>query len=181
MDSVAAQAHELRKIAEAGPIGKRHSSFELYRLLGQCAVLADRCATGQENAELRSLVAQRSQRGHRTWVERGSDEFTLVCRFVFGDLRSKGAERSNASRYAHCLRQARRLGIKSPDLAHHLSEQGGVNALFLVRPLEATSVMTKCLNLTTSISVPKAEPITLTLQRTSDNRYEVLQCMTGET
>jgi len=173
--SITDSAYNLRAIAEAGPIGKRHSSFELYNLLAQCMALAERCEAGNEYGELRSLVAKRPKQGrNRTYVERGSDSFILVCRFVFGDLKTSAAQRSNASRYAHCLRQAQKCGIASGQLAQHLAHNGGVNALFLVRPLMRTNVTTKCLNLTESVTVPKDRPVTLTLQRTDDNRFRVL-------
>jgi hypothetical protein len=175
--SIAAEAHSLRKIAEAGPIGKRHSSFELYDLLGKCMKLAERCAATSEYEEMRGLVTQQPG-ANRRYVERGSDRFILVCRFVFSNLRSAGTERSNASRYAHTLRQAHQKGLRSDDLAEYLKDNGGVNALFLRRPLASLTVTTKCLVLTEAVRIPKDHTLNITLRRTPDNRYEVLDFST---
>lgn len=172
--TITEQAFELRASAEAGPVGKRKSSFELYAILGQCMALAERCKTGDEFDEMRRLVAQQPTANSRRYVEKGSDHYTLVCRFVFANLKSPGAEGSNASRYAHCMRQANKAGIKPEALADHLRTKGGINALFLRRPLEAATVTTKCLALATVITVIKGEPFTLRLRRLPDNTYEVL-------
>lgn len=175
MSSVARQAEDLRKLAESGPIGKRHSSFELYDLLAGCMALAERCADAAVHEEMRGLVVEQHHRTgqNRRYVERGSDAYILVCRYVFSNLRSAGAERSNASRYAHALREAAKQGITSATLGAKLRE-GGINALFLSRPLAARTVTTRTLYLTEPITVDKAQPFTLTLRRTADNRYDVV-------
>lgn len=172
--SVVDTAYRLRKIAESGPIGKRHSSLELYELLAGCMALAERCRNDDANAELRRLVAQQPRTGNRRYVERQSDEYSLVCRFVFSDLRSAKAERSNASRYAHALRQAAISGLTSATLVAKLATDGGINNLFLRRPLSAANVTTRSLQLDRPITVEKGRPFCLTLRRTTDNRYEVL-------
>ena len=174
MSSITGEAHRLRGIAESGPIGKRHSSFELYDLLAGCMALADRCKQPDEYNEIKRLVMQQPSKGNRRYIEKGSDEYILVCRFVFGNLRSAGAERSNASRYAHCLREAAKQGVTSKTLAKTLSDNGGINALFLSRPLEATTFTTRCLNLAAPITIAKDEVFSLTLRRMADNRYDVI-------
>lgn len=176
MLSVAEQAYKVRKLAEAGPVGKRKTSFELYDVLAQCAALAERCAKGNEFSELRALVAQQPTTQNRRYVEKGSDEYILVCRFVFGELKSSSANRSNASRYAHALREAKKQGIMSNGLAQHLSMSGGINALFLHRPLAATSVTTKTIHLTESITVAKGQEVRLVLKREPDNRFSIIEC-----
>jgi len=172
--SVTDIAWELRIVAEAEGIGKSKQWRELYDLLQGCAVLADRCAAGADNAEMRRLVAQQPTNGNRRYVERGSDEFLLVCRFVFTNQQSSGANRSNASRYAHCLREAKSRGIAACKLAKHLEANGGVNALFLSRPNAERSVQTKTLHLTSAIKVPKFAPITLTVNRRQDGKFDVM-------
>lgn len=178
--SVSEEAQRLRRIAESGPIGKRQSSFDLYNLLGRCMGLAERCSGGVAFEEMRSLVSSQPGLGNRRYVERASDEFTLVCRFVFGNLRSKSAERSNASRYAHCLREARKRGLSGSTLASHLRDNGGINALFLGRPVVAKYVSTKSLRLTRSVSVLKGGIVRLVIRHLPDNTYEVLECTPGE-
>lgn len=176
MPTITDEAFGLRRIAEAGPIGKRHSSFELYDLLGGCMRLAERCRDRTAFEEIRNLVLARPAVGRRApYIERGSDEFILVCRFVFANLRSASAERSNASRYAHALRHAHSLGIGGGQIAAHLRENGGINALFLRRPLAARNVTTKCLTLTQSVTIEKGSVVRLTLRRLPDNTYEVLR------
>lgn len=175
-ETVTSEAYRVRAIAEAGPIGKRHSSFELYDLLAKCMRLAERCrASKPDFDQIQLLVTQQPHGGNRRYVERGSDEYTMICRFVFSNLRSTGAERSNASRYAHTLRQASRCGLNSSTIAEHLTKNGGINALFLRRPLERFDVLTKCLVLTEQIRAPKGGQFTVKLRRTSDNRYDVLE------
>lgn len=172
--TVSEEAADLRRTAEAGPVGKRQTSFELYELLAGCMALAERCESGGENAEMRALVAQQPTTGNRRYVERGSDAFSLVCRYVFHDIKSPRAERSNGCRYAHCLRQAKKAGLNSATLVTHLRENGGINALFLVRPLTADSVTTRNIYLTSAVTLPKAGSATLRIRRCADNRFDVL-------
>lgn len=180
--SILDDALRLRGTAEAGPIGKRQSSAELYSVLAGCLRLVERCALNPgELEELRFActetpwrVRQYPGERHRSYVERGSDAYIVVCRFVFGGLKSAAAERSNASRYAQALRMATRRGITSEGLAVHLWHSGGVNALFLSRPLEAKSVTTKCIRLDRPVTFPKHAAVTLTLRRMADGAFEVL-------
>ncbi|WP_147707818.1 hypothetical protein [Microvirga massiliensis] len=136
--------------------------------------LAERCRDPSEFAELQRLFLDQPRSGNRRYIENGSDEFTLVCRFVFADLRS-GTERSNASRYAHCLREAAKRQIGSATLVEFLKEEGGINALFLGRPLSRQTVTTKTLRLTEPITVGKGVKFTVTLIRNPDNTYSVIE------
>lgn len=173
--SVTEHAYDLRRNAEAGPIGKRKTSAELYGLLADCMSLAERCAQDHESFdELRQLVAQQPHNGNRRYVEASADAFQLVARFVFAELKSPSAERSNANRYAICMREAKKRNVGHAGLAQWLNENGGLNALFLARPLTARSVTTKTLYLVESITIPKEKPITLTLMRQPDGRFAVV-------
>lgn len=175
MKTLTEEAYEVKRKAEAGSIGKRKSSFELYALLADCMALAERCEGSLvDRVEMRKLVAQQEGSGNRKYVEARSDAFIIVCRFVFHDLRSDGASRSNASRYAMCLREARKLNIRSDKLAEYLRDKGGINSLFMARPLTAVRFQTKCLNLDRAINILKGQPFCLTLRRLPDNRYEVI-------
>jgi len=173
--SITEAADLLRARAEAGPIGKRHSSFELYALLADCMALAERVgADTDEFAALRmEMTMQGGSAGPRRYVERDSDEYILVCRYVFSD-RNAGKERSNASRYAHALREAARQQISSRTLNEHLRSNGGVNALFLKRPLAARTSTTKTLYLSEAITVPKGCPFTVSLSRRLDGSFDVI-------
>lgn len=171
--SVADEAEALRQRAEAGPIGKRHSSFELYALLADCMALAERCRDGQEYEALRMATVLQGGCGNRRFVERGSDEYQLVCRYVFFDTNMK-REHANANRYAHALREAARQQINSRTLNEHLRTRGGINALFLARPLVARQATTRTLHLAEPITVPKGIPFTLSLSRRLDGSFDVI-------
>lgn len=175
ISEIVAEAKRLRSMAHAGPIGKRHSSFELYDLLALCMALADRCRMDRGNGiALRDLVrgaAPKNVKGR--WVERASDEYLLVCRYVFPNG-SRSAERSNASRYAHALREAAKQQIRPDNLVEVLKTNGGINALYLRRPLDASTVATKTLHLSSTITVTKGQAFSLTLRRNADNTFEVL-------
>lgn len=173
MTSIREEAARLKRTAHAGPIGKRHSSFELYELLAECLALAHRCKRDQrDRADLEQLFIEQSG-GSRRYVEKGSDEFILVCRYVF-PTGSRSAERSNASRYAFVLREATNRRIHSSTLCEWLKTQGGLNALYMHRPLTRTTVKTKSLRLTQSIEVPKEGCFTVTLVRTGEGAFDVI-------
>jgi len=152
-------------------IAKRQSDTTLDTVLGGCMELCERCGDPGEEIKMRSLVLSLPREGrNRIYVQRGSDVYQLVARYVFYGEEHTG----NINRYAHSLRQASLLQIRSADLPAWLRDNGGVNALYLRRPLERTDVTTKCLRLTASITVSKEGIFTLTLRRTPENTYEVL-------
>lgn len=173
--SVKDEALRLQREAYAGPIGKRHSSFALYDLLAGCMALAERCRRNPADlAELEALVREQPSAGKGRWTLRTSDEYLLVCRFVFPRTGTGKGELSNASRYAHCLREAAKRKLRSHELSAWLRENGGINALYLRRPLTRITVFTKTLRLTESIEVPKQGEFTLTLRRTPENTFDVV-------
>ena len=107
----------------------------------------------------------------RRYVERSSDIYQRVCRFMF-----HGEEHTaNANRYAHCLREAARQGVKSGKLVGELSS-GGINKFFMTRPSQGREreVETKCLRLNKAIRQYRSDTITLKLKRGADGVYEVL-------
>jgi hypothetical protein len=171
---------ELKKKAYAGPVGKRVSSFMLYEVLQRCAMAVERMAREPEQrAEVEAMIVARPNPGrNRTFVEKSSDDYVVVCRFVFPSEESYGKERSNASRYAACLRQMALQGIKPDEVAHKLRTTGGVNRYYLTRPVERLTVRTKTLYLTTQIEIPKNGEFMLVLRRLEDGRLEV--CSQGE-
>lgn len=177
MTNILSDAFAVRRKAEAGPVGKRKSSFELYAILADCLALAERCIADPAEFEMmrRAVRQQPSACGGRRYIERQSDAYQVVCRFIWHDMRSSRAEGSNACRYAACLREAAKHGRTSDDLAGHLQSNGGINALFMRRPLNGTSVSTRCLHLSGPITITKGVPFTLHLVRRSDNIYEVLE------
>lgn len=149
---------------------KKHASFRLYAVLAPCLEICERCqANPADLAEIEALFRQQSHEGNRRYVERGSDIFVLVCRFVFS-----GTNRTNAIRYSQCLREAVKLGVAANDLEAWLRANGGVNALYFRRPLASETSSARTLRLARSITFPRDKPFTLTLQWGTDNAFRVL-------
>lgn len=150
----------------------RVSDLRLYSVLASALAACEQCIDPVEEALLRRSFKALPVTGtqNRQYVNKSSDVSSLVCRYIFiGDILA------NASRYAHALREAQKLQIRSDDLVEWLKDNGGVNALYLRRPVARKDVRTKCLRLTTQIVVPKGRAFILTLLRTEENSYEVLQ------
>lgn len=172
--SIIELAHECREAAET--VLRRHqklASFDLYRVLAKCMELCDACrSSNTAQDELRGLIAAAAPTGNRVYVEHGSDEFTLCCRYVFhGDT-----SRANVCRYAHALREARKLGLTPGELFAWLAGNGGVNALYLRRPLTAATASAKVLRLDRSVTFPKNGRFVLVLERGADNVFTVHAC-----
>lgn len=150
---------------------KKLASFRLYAVLAPCLEVCERCQTNPTDlAEIEAMFRQQPRDGNRRYVERGSDIFVLICRFVFS-----GTNRSNAIRYSQCLREAVKLGIGSADLEVWLRQNGGVNALYFRRPLASSTSSARTLRLSRSITFPRDKPFTLTLQWGTDNAFLVMK------
>lgn len=174
---VAREALKLRAEAEAGPVGKRRSSFRLYKLLRQCYWLAQMCQLYPERVEtIRALIGDRRTDGrNRTYVERGSTIFLLVARFVFHHD-GASADRSNASRYGKAMEEAWRIGVREPlAFEQALREKGGVRAFMASRPTAERAHSTKTLCLDRPIEVGPGEVVELCLQRRKDGQFQVLK------
>jgi hypothetical protein len=167
---------DIKRDAHAGPVGKRHSSFILYDVLQRCALAVQRMMDEpDQRREVEAMIVQRPNPGrNRTFVEKGSDEFVVVCRYVFPCTESYGKERSNASRYAATLRQMALIGIRPDEVAHKLKNEGGVNKYYLTRPVDRKTVQTKTLYLDRRIEIPKHGEFMLVLKRLEDGRLEVM-------
>lgn len=150
---------------------------DLHRLVARCMGLAERCE--RDPADFATLHAAVRVDGigltGRRYVEFDTDAYLLVCRHVFDHDRSRGW------RYAAVMREAAKRQIGSGDLASWLAENGGMNALFLVRPLTRTTVSAKVIRLTKQIEMPKHGPIVLTLQREPDGLFAPLSVASPST
>jgi hypothetical protein len=103
------------------------------------------------------------------YVERGSDAYQRVCRYIFW-----GEEHTaNINRYAIALREAGKQGVRSGELLKRL-RSGGVNQFYLKRPLHSETISTRCIRLERQITHEKSATITLVLKRNDDNSYAVL-------
>ena len=155
---------------EAAGAIKRHSDKALYRILAGALGLCEANPTDQE--ELRRAYAEKPKADgkNRSYVEKGSDIYQLACRYIFHSTDNA----ANVNRYAITIRRAAERQIRSEDLITWLSQNGGINALYMTRPLERATIVTKSLQLETAITVQKDQPFTLRLIRTAENKYRVL-------
>jgi hypothetical protein len=177
MTNVSQRIEALRSRSETGPIGQQTSRDDLYKLLGDCAVLARDCDRNPEDRQaLVELIqpVRNTGRSRAGQVNSTSTNSQLVCRLVFSRSASPRLNTANASRYGKALEEAARRGIDPIHVGGWLKQNGGVNALFLARPLEAREVRTKSLLLTEAQTIPKHGVVTLALKRTEDGRYDVV-------
>lgn len=150
--------------------GQKKASLALYGVLADCLALVEACDRDPlVEEEMRAMFAAQPKEGNRRYVEKGSDSYIYVCRFVF-----TSTDRTNAMRYAAALREAHKLQVRSMDLVAWMKQNGGVNALYFRRPLEAREVRLKALRLSRQITVSRHAPFSLTLRWKDDNSFEVI-------
>lgn len=153
---------------------QKQASLALYGVMAKCMELCERAERDEtEREEIYRLFADQPKQGNRRYVERGSDTYVLVCRFVFTET-----DRTNAMRYASALREAAKLQLNSKTIAEWLKTEGGINALYFRRPLDARCVKTKALRLAEQIEFSRDEPFTLTLSWQDDNTFAVVDFQT---
>ena len=153
-------------------VTQRRRDIDLYAMLAETLAVCERVeAEGLEDA-LREDIAQRDRDGrNRTYVERNSDVYVLVGRFVFEPELNRAA----SWRYSATLREAAKAGLRSGELADWLRENGGINALFRARPVAARTARTKTLHLNAQVEVPKGRPFQIRLQRDKKGFFDVLE------
>lgn len=165
-------ANEARR--EAEEVVKRHqklASLNLYRVLARCLEVAEHCALSHDaQQEMRRLVTSEAPPGKRSYVEKRSDEYVLVCRYVLS-----GESYANLSRYSNALREAKRMQLHSGQLFEWLKNHGGVNALFLRRPSVYRVVNAKLIRLDRSVTFPKTGQFSLILERQEDGLFTVIE------
>lgn len=153
------------------PIRKRGANSELYGALVLALKAAELCiADIEQDTALGQAVAELPKGNkNRQYVERSSDSYQRVCRYIFF-----GEEHTaNINRYAHALREAGKQGVRSSELLTKL-RIGGVNQFYLRRPLRAETISTRCIRLARQITHEKSATFTLILRRNDDNSYAVL-------
>lgn len=154
---------------------KRHVGIQLYEILRDCLEIAEACLhSPNEYGVLDGLIKKLPviDGKNRHYVERSSDIYQRVCRFMFHGEENN----SNTNRYAHCLREAARLGVKSAKLIEQLSD-GGIAKFFLKRPSQdrEIEVKTKCLRLDRQITHSRRATLVLKLKRDDNGVYKVLE------
>lgn len=157
---------------------KRHSDMQLYKVLADCMEITEICLSEPKEYDVLNTLIQKLpiiEGKNRHYVERSSDIYQRVCRFMFHGEQNN----SSTNRYAHCLREAARQGIKAKKLVEELSH-GGVAKFFLRRPSQTREIdiRTKCLYLDRQIKHSRRATFILTLKREQNNIYKVLKIIT---
>lgn len=154
------------------PLRKRGANTTLYDALVVAMRACELCLSNiEQDIRLGEMIAAlpRGDRKRRQYVERGSDIYQRVGRYVFfGDENN-----ANINRYAITLRQAAKQGVTSKTLRERLA-QGGVNQFYLKRPLVREVVSTRCIRLNKNITHRKDSMFELKLRRLEDNSYEIV-------
>lgn len=152
---------------------KRRKDGELYAILARCLHFCETHIFPETLDAMKEHVIQRMKDAgrKRVYFEEGADVYLVVGRYVF---EGTTVNRAATWRYTATLREAAKRQIRGHDLADWLAENGGINALFKTRPVEARDVTTKTLNLTTPITVPKGEEFCLTLRALPTGFMEVV-------
>lgn len=157
-------------------VTQRRKDRNLYALLAETMALCETVRReGLEEALRQDIVARDLHGRNRVYVEQGSDVFLIVGRFVF----EPEINRAASWRYTAALREADKRGLRSDELVEWLRSQGGINALFLARPVQARTARTKTLHLNTQITVPKDGAFTVTLRRDHRGFFDVVEQSNG--
>ena len=144
---------------------------DLYAALGACLTLCEDIRLARQEEEVRAAIAAKAKGARsRTYAETETDVHVLLCRYIF---EHEGEARHGAWRYGVSLREAAKRQISGADLPAWLASNGGLRALFLARPVEARSLSTKTLHLTSPITAPKEEPFTVTLRYNGQGAFDV--------
>jgi hypothetical protein len=160
-----------RVVAHNGGIPIRRKDGTLYRLLADCLSICEMVEAEGLEAELRAAIRVPASAGNRDkkYAEVGSDAPILVCRYVLRD-----DVRNSAYRYSACLREARKRQIRSEDLAAWLDQNGGLNTLWMSRPLTEARLTRRTLHLNDAVTVPKRGHFTLTLEADARGFFNVI-------
>lgn len=171
MSEILKQADAIRALAEGK--FKRGSDIKLYRVLVECMALCERCRDASDIEEIRTAFAMRgvAEGQNRTYIEKQSDVYQVVCRYVFHG----GPSHANMCRYAIALRQAASRQITSETLMEQLVKNGGVNALFLRRAVDKPDIETKCLRLTSRVRAPKHGAFCVWLKYNHEGAFDVVE------
>jgi hypothetical protein len=164
----------------------RRKDGNLYHLLAECLGICEEVIAASMFEELRQMavvrVNQRQPRGTvtraesnngrgRNYVEKGSDAFILVARYVLSGVDG----RNSHYRYAVTMREAHKRQIASADLVAWLGENGGVNALYRPTTMKGEANQTRQLYLNQRITFPREGEFTITLRHDGKGFFDVVQ------
>lgn len=163
-----------RSRASNGGLPVRRNDATLYAILSDCLSICEDVERDGLHEQLRDALRVEvsglnpAGRG-RKYAERDSDACVLVCRYVL-----EGRDNRNSTyRYASTLREAMRRQIGSGDLAGWLTENGGVRALFLSRPVDRRTSSLRTLHLKSAVTVPLSGWFSVTLQWDGQGYFDV--------
>jgi hypothetical protein len=180
-----ARLDAVRENAFNGGVPIRRKDGKLYQLLAECLGICEEVIAAGMFEELRQVavvrVNKRQPRGTvtraesnngrgRAYVEKGSDAFILVARYVLSDVDG----RNSYYRYSTTLREAHRRQIPALGLVAWLSENGGVNALYRPTTMLRAAHQTKALHLNQSITFPREGEFTLILRHDGKGFFDVV-------
>lgn len=173
LEYIIAQAENIRDAVRSRVI--RQSQSDLYAVLANTLGLCEQCeADGLTDAFKAEVIARGREGGRRSYFEANADVYLIVGRFCFSDGSADYGSRGNAWRYTATLREAHKRQIKSDGLASWLEGNGGINALFQRRPVDARTMTRKTLHLTSPITIEKGKPFTITLCSNGDGFFDVV-------
>lgn len=152
-------------------ISQRRKDVDLYQVLADCMAICERAELDGDIDRLRAdFIARERATGKRAYFERDADAFLIVGRSVF----APEVNRAACWRYTATMREAAKRQIRPGELVDWLRSQGGINALFKARPVEARTARTKTLHLNAQIKVPKDAAFTITLRRDARGFFDVV-------
>jgi hypothetical protein len=176
---------QAREHALNGGVPIRRKDGKLYQLLAECLGICEEVNSAGMFEELRQLavvrVNERQPRGTvtraesnngrgRKWVEKGSDAFILVARYVLAGIDG----RNSHYRYAVTMREAAKRQIAAADLVQWLGENGGVNALYRPTTMKNAANQTRQLYLNQRITFPREGEFTITLRHDGKGFFDVV-------
>ena len=125
----------------------RQSQIDLYAALANALGLCEACeAEGLTDALRQEVIARGQEGGKRSYFEQSADVYLIVGR-----------------------------QIRSAGLVEWLSANGGVNALYNRRPVQARTMTRRTLHLTSPVTVEKGKPFTLTLVSNGQGFFDVVE------
>jgi hypothetical protein len=162
----------MRQTVRLHGIPVRRKDGALYAMLASCLGLCQDVQRLQLEDAIKDRLGDRPALAgrNRRYVFQTTDVYVLVARYVLEGV----DERNSVYRYATTLRRAAEFGLERDTMAEWLATEGGVNALFRTRQVEARTATTRTLHLSSPVTVVKDAPFTVTLQRRPDGFFNVL-------
>lgn len=192
MRTIIERLDAIRATAIVNGVPVRRKDGRLYTLLADCLTLCEEVLRDNLEPELREAVrvtvdarnpeiwgSGRTQSNNgkgRRFAMANADAFLLVSRYVLTDLDN----RNSHYRYALTLREAANRQIKGSDLAYWLSNNGGVNALYIPGGKRAETRNTKHLYLNQAVRFPATGTFTLILEHDGKGYFNVMNISKGE-